>query len=92
MQFDPALIFVEPQEAVQDWLSGRGGVRLPGAGVSLPYLPPLITSLNMLSTLLCLQRSLTKLALQLLAGPLPPSTANQHTELSDCTSGPTTGR
>lgn len=92
LQFDPALIFLEPQEAVQDWLSGRGGVRLPGAGVSLPYLPPLVSSLSTLSSLLCLQRSLTRLALQLLPGPHPPSTANQHAELSDCTSDLTPGR
>lgn len=92
IQFDPALIFLDPKEAVQDWLSGRGGVRLPGSGVSLPYLPPVVSSLTTLTTLLCLQRSLTRLALQLLAGPRPSSTANQHAELSYCTSDPTPGR
>lgn len=92
LQFDPALIFLEPQEAVRDWLSGRGGVQLPGGGVSLPYLPPLVSSLSALSALLCLQRSLTRLSLQLLAGPHPPTTANQHAELSDCTPDSTPGR
>nr|XP_020450672.1 snRNA-activating protein complex subunit 4 isoform X2 [Monopterus albus]XP_020450673.1 snRNA-activating protein complex subunit 4 isoform X2 [Monopterus albus] len=66
LQFDPSLMFLEPQEVVRDWLSGRGGVVVPGAGVALPYLPPFVSSLSTLSLLLQAKKSLTKLSLQLL--------------------------
>uniref|UniRef100_A0A8C2WHP3 snRNA-activating protein complex subunit 4 n=1 Tax=Cyclopterus lumpus TaxID=8103 RepID=A0A8C2WHP3_CYCLU len=52
LQFDPSLMFRESQEAVCDWLSGRGGVVVPGIAASLPYLPPFVSSLNTLSALL----------------------------------------
>lgn len=91
LQFDPTLIFLESREAVCDWLSGQGGVRLPGAGVSLPYLPPFASSLSALSALLCAQRSLTRLSLQLLPPPHTAATANQHAERPDSTSDPTQG-
>ncbi|XP_062273368.1 snRNA-activating protein complex subunit 4 [Scomber scombrus] len=66
LQFNPSLMFQEPRAEVCDWLSGRGGVLVPGLGVSLPYLPPFISSLNTLSELLRAQKSLTKSSLQLL--------------------------
>ncbi|XP_041792823.1 snRNA-activating protein complex subunit 4 isoform X2 [Chelmon rostratus] len=66
LQFDPSLMFLEPRAAVCDWLSGRGGVVVPGAGVALPYLPPFISSLSTLSALLQARKSLTKSSLQLL--------------------------
>lgn len=92
LQFDPALIFLEPRESLRDWLTGWRGTLIPGLRVGLPYLPPVSSSLSMLSTLLCLQRTLTRLALKVLAGPRPPTTANQQAEVSDCTSDPTPGR
>ncbi|KAK2838235.1 hypothetical protein Q5P01_015447 [Channa striata] len=65
-QFDPSLMFLEPQEEVCDWLSGRGGVVVPRADVALPYLPPFVSSLNTLSLLLRAKKSLTQSSLQLL--------------------------
>lgn len=91
LQFDPALIFLESREAVCDWLSGQGGVRLPGAGVSLPYLPPFASSLSALSALLCAQKSLSRLSLQLLPPRHTATTANQHAERPDSTANPTQG-
>ncbi|XP_049435643.1 snRNA-activating protein complex subunit 4 isoform X1 [Epinephelus fuscoguttatus] len=67
LQFDPSLMFLESQKVVRDWLSGRGGVVVPGAGVALPYLPPFISSLCTLSALLRAKDSLTKSSLQLLS-------------------------
>uniref|UniRef100_A0A8C2WHF8 snRNA-activating protein complex subunit 4 n=1 Tax=Cyclopterus lumpus TaxID=8103 RepID=A0A8C2WHF8_CYCLU len=61
--FDPSLMFRESQEAVCDWLSGRGGVVVPGIAASLPYLPPFVSSLNTLSALLRSKMSLTKSSL-----------------------------
>ncbi|XP_034397280.1 snRNA-activating protein complex subunit 4 isoform X1 [Cyclopterus lumpus] len=66
LQFDPSLMFRESQEAVCDWLSGRGGVVVPGIAASLPYLPPFVSSLNTLSALLRSKMSLTKSSLKLL--------------------------
>lgn len=40
---------------------------VPGAGVALPYLPPFVSNLSMLSALLQAKKSLTKSALQLLS-------------------------
>lgn len=74
LQFDPSLMFVEPQAEVQHWLSGRGGVALPRAGVALPYLPPFVSSLSMLSALLQAKNSLMKSSLQLLSESRPPQT------------------
>uniref|UniRef100_A0A8D3DG43 snRNA-activating protein complex subunit 4 n=1 Tax=Scophthalmus maximus TaxID=52904 RepID=A0A8D3DG43_SCOMX len=72
LTFDPSLMFLEPQEAVCDWLSGRGGVVVPGAGVALPYLPPFVSSLTAFSSLLRVKKSLTKSSLQLLPAPVGP--------------------
>lgn len=66
LQFDPSLMFLESRAEVCDWLSGRGGVVVPGVGVALPYLPPFISSLSTLSALLQAKKSLTKSSLQLL--------------------------
>ncbi|XP_071328505.1 snRNA-activating protein complex subunit 4 isoform X3 [Trachinotus anak] len=74
LQFDPSLMFLEPQAAVRDWLSGRGGVVVPGLDVALPYLPPFVSSLSTLSVLLRAKKALTKLSLQLLS----PSPKPQH--------------
>ncbi|XP_026177845.1 snRNA-activating protein complex subunit 4 [Mastacembelus armatus] len=86
MQFNPSLMFLEPQAAVCDWFSGRQGVVVPGLGMSLPYLPPFVSSLSMLSKLLQAKKSLTTSSLQLLRGvprpkptqtkPKPSSTKN----------------
>uniref|UniRef100_A0A3B4V7P6 Small nuclear RNA activating complex polypeptide 4 n=1 Tax=Seriola dumerili TaxID=41447 RepID=A0A3B4V7P6_SERDU len=67
LQFDPSLMSLEPPPAVRDWLSGRGGVVVPGVGVALPYLPPFVSSLSTLSALLRAKRSLTSSSLELLS-------------------------
>lgn len=69
LQFDPSLIFPEPLEAVRDWLSGRGGVVVPGARVALPYMPPFVGSLSTLTALLRSMKSLKMTSLQLLDPP-----------------------
>ncbi|CAN9512820.1 unnamed protein product [Ophioblennius macclurei] len=64
-QFDISLMSLEPGEAVQDWLSGQAGVPA-GTGPKLPYLPPFVSNLSMLSALLQVRRSLIRNSLQLL--------------------------
>lgn len=100
LQFDPSLIFLESQAAVCDWLSGQGGVLVPGAGVALPYLPPFVSSLTTFNALLRAKKSLTKMSLHLLCQgseprhpqpkPKPDSSAmetpNQAPDLPDSTS------
>ncbi|KAM7390947.1 hypothetical protein PAMP_021674 [Pampus punctatissimus] len=99
LQFDPSLMFLESQAEVRDWLSGRGGVVVPGLGVSLPYLPPFVSSLSTLSALLRAKGSLTKSSLQLLSRyteprchPAEPDTRNicsqASPDLPDSTSDP----
>lgn len=106
LQFDPSLMFLESRVAVCDWLSGRGGVWVPGAGVSLPYLPPFVSSLSTLSALLCAQKSLTKSSVQLLScwseaehpqtesrpDAVATETPNPQSELPDSTSDFTPGK
>uniref|UniRef100_A0A3P9B4H7 Small nuclear RNA activating complex polypeptide 4 n=1 Tax=Maylandia zebra TaxID=106582 RepID=A0A3P9B4H7_9CICH len=65
LEIDPSLIFVESPAAINDWLSGSGGVVVPGLSLSLPYLPPFVSNLSMLSRLLCAKKSLTRSSLQL---------------------------
>lgn len=89
LQFDPSLMFLEPQAEVHHWLSGRGGVVVPGAGVALPYLPPFVSSLSMLSALLRAKKSLTKSSLQLLSEgsePRPPPAKPRHDNSTEETS------
>ncbi|XP_018548629.1 snRNA-activating protein complex subunit 4 isoform X3 [Lates calcarifer] len=82
LQFDPSLMFLEPQEEVSEWLSGRGGVVVPGAGIALPYLPPSVSSLSMLSALLQAKKSLTRSSLQLLCRGSEPRHPQTRPETS----------
>ncbi|XP_031735109.1 snRNA-activating protein complex subunit 4-like [Anarrhichthys ocellatus] len=100
LHFDHSLMFLESQEAVRDWLSGRGGVAVPGTSVALPYLPPFVSSLNTISALLRAKKALTKSSLKLLcrgsepqrhpAKPRPDSSSemlcSQPPDLPDSTS------
>uniref|UniRef100_A0A3Q0RRR9 Small nuclear RNA activating complex, polypeptide 4 n=1 Tax=Amphilophus citrinellus TaxID=61819 RepID=A0A3Q0RRR9_AMPCI len=65
LQIDPSLMFLEPQASVHDWLSGSGGVVVPGEGEALPYLPPFVSNLSTLSALLRAKKSLLSLHLNL---------------------------
>ncbi|XP_041644041.1 snRNA-activating protein complex subunit 4 isoform X2 [Cheilinus undulatus] len=91
MQFDPTLMFLESRGEVQDWLNGQGGVVVPGEGVTLPYLPPFVSSLSTLTALLRSKKSLSKLAMQLLnresrSQPKPSQTTAKP---DSCTKGTT---
>ncbi|XP_037535908.1 snRNA-activating protein complex subunit 4 [Nematolebias whitei] len=93
LHFKPALISLEPPEAVRDWLSGRGGVSVPGTKSALPYLPPFVSTLSTLSALLRTKKTLTKLSLQLLSGAsepqssqTDPGSAHSPSDLPDSTS------
>uniref|UniRef100_A0A8C7PL81 Small nuclear RNA activating complex, polypeptide 4 n=1 Tax=Oncorhynchus mykiss TaxID=8022 RepID=A0A8C7PL81_ONCMY len=76
MQFDPNLMFMEDPAQVSEWLSGKRGVALPDLGVTLPYLPPFVSSLNTLSGLLKCKKTLAVRAMQL----LPPEEKENQEE------------
>ncbi|XP_023275644.1 snRNA-activating protein complex subunit 4-like [Seriola lalandi dorsalis] len=91
LQFDPSLMSLEPPPAVRDWLSGRGGVVVPGVGVALPYLPPFVSSLSTLSALLRAKRSLTSSSLELLSRgsePRHPQTTPRPDGATETSSSP----
>uniref|UniRef100_A0A673XXV4 Small nuclear RNA activating complex, polypeptide 4 n=1 Tax=Salmo trutta TaxID=8032 RepID=A0A673XXV4_SALTR len=76
MQFDPNLMFMEDPAQVREWLSGKRGVSLPDLDVTLPYLPPFVSSLNTLSGLLKCKKTLAVRAMQL----LPPEEKENQEE------------
>uniref|UniRef100_A0A4W5M633 Small nuclear RNA activating complex, polypeptide 4 n=1 Tax=Hucho hucho TaxID=62062 RepID=A0A4W5M633_9TELE len=76
MQFDPNLMFMEDPTQVREWLSGKRGVALPDLDVTLPYLPPFVSSLNTLSGLLKCKKALAVRAMQL----LPPEEKENQEE------------
>ncbi|XP_077436776.1 snRNA-activating protein complex subunit 4 isoform X2 [Vanacampus margaritifer] len=79
LNVDPSLVFPGSPAEVGDWLSGRGGVAVPQAGVSLPYLPPCSSSLSALGAILANKTQLAGEAAQLLAMPhfLPDAPSDQ---------------
>lgn len=64
--FDPNLMFFEQPDQVNNWKTGNGGITLPGLEDKMPYLPPFVSSINTLSTLLEGRASLLNSAGQLL--------------------------
>ncbi|KAK3538930.1 hypothetical protein QTP86_023476 [Hemibagrus guttatus] len=66
LTFDPSLMFFEQPAQVKHWLRGKGGITLPGLEENMPYLPPFVSSINTLTTLLKGRDSLLKSAAQLL--------------------------
>ncbi|TSM86002.1 snRNA-activating protein complex subunit 4 [Bagarius yarrelli] len=64
--FDPSLMFFEQPAQVKTWLNGNDGITLPGLKETMPYLPPFVSSINTLSTLLKGRDSLLNSAVQLL--------------------------
>lgn len=64
--FDPGLLFFEQPAQVNNWKKGNGGITLHGLGDKMPYLPPFVSSINTLTTLLEGRDSLVKSAVHLL--------------------------
>ncbi|NXO03553.1 SNPC4 protein, partial [Rhinopomastus cyanomelas] len=71
-QLDFSLISLEDEQLVKEWLSGKRGVRVPSLQKKLPYLPPFLCNLKILSKLL-----LQKAALEEQAACLLPPAAGQ---------------
>ncbi|NWV55673.1 SNPC4 protein, partial [Daphoenositta chrysoptera] len=65
---DFSLISLEDEGLVKEWLSGKNGVQVPSLQTRLPYLPPFLCNIKMLSKLL-----LQKTALEEQAASLLPS-------------------
>ncbi|KAJ3604300.1 hypothetical protein NHX12_029041 [Muraenolepis orangiensis] len=78
LQLDSALMFRQPAGEVQRWLSGAGGVAVPGLGVALPYLPPFVSSLDTLHALLAVKEGLEETAFQLLTPGVTPDPGPDH--------------
>lgn len=64
--FGPSLMFFEQPAVVKNWIKGNGGITLPGLEEKMPYLPPFVSSIKTLTTLLDGRDSLLKSAVQLL--------------------------
>nr|XP_033816224.1 snRNA-activating protein complex subunit 4 [Geotrypetes seraphini] len=70
---DFSLVSLEEDEKVKKWLKGEQGVQLPMLINPLPYLPPSVCSLKMLSRLLLQKKALEQRTTSL----LPPTEENQ---------------
>nr|XP_046203897.1 snRNA-activating protein complex subunit 4-like isoform X3 [Oncorhynchus gorbuscha] len=77
IQFDPKLIFMEDPAKVSEWLNGKNGIALPELDVTLPYLPPFVSSLDTLSSLLKCKTTLAISAMMVLH---PEEKENQEEE------------
>ncbi|KAJ8285587.1 hypothetical protein GJAV_G00028520 [Gymnothorax javanicus] len=64
---DPSLVSAEEASLVTEWMKGIGGVRLPQMDRTLPYLPPFVSSLTALTTLLHCKSTLERSALPLIS-------------------------
>ncbi|XP_053726346.1 snRNA-activating protein complex subunit 4 isoform X1 [Synchiropus splendidus] len=69
---DPTLMFIESREEVRAWLTGPEAVAVAGLNKRLPYLPPCLSSLNMLSELLQARESLIRSSALLLCPTTGP--------------------
>uniref|UniRef100_A0A674B8U8 Small nuclear RNA activating complex, polypeptide 4 n=1 Tax=Salmo trutta TaxID=8032 RepID=A0A674B8U8_SALTR len=77
IQFDPNLMFMENPAKVSEWLNGKNGIALPELDVTLPYLPPFVSSLN---TFLSLLKCKTTLAISAMLVLRPEEKENQEEE------------
>lgn len=66
LKFDPNLIFFKHQEKAGDWMKGNGGISLPEQNYKIPYLPPFVSNINSLASLLKVKKSLLQNAEQIL--------------------------
>ncbi|XP_061116595.1 snRNA-activating protein complex subunit 4-like isoform X2 [Conger conger] len=67
LSIDPGLISAEDASHVAEWMRGKGGVKLPPLDVTLPYLPPFVSSLSTLMALLKCKSHLERCASSLLS-------------------------
>lgn len=75
--FDPSLMFSEEPAQVKNWIKGNSGISLPGLEDKMPYLPPFVSSISTLTTLLKGRDSLLKTAAQLLPKELQGSSEEE---------------
>ncbi|NXS84994.1 SNPC4 protein, partial [Erpornis zantholeuca] len=68
---DLSLISLEDEELVKEWLSGKHGVQVPPLQTRLPYLPPFLCNIKMLSKLLLQKAALEEQAASLLPSETP---------------------
>ncbi|XP_036383622.1 snRNA-activating protein complex subunit 4 isoform X2 [Megalops cyprinoides] len=79
ISFDPSLMFLEDVSQLNDWM--KGAMVLPQLDMTLPYLPPFVSSLTTLATLLKCKMDMRKCALPLVTtngesdGEEPPENA-----------------
>ncbi|XP_076854166.1 snRNA-activating protein complex subunit 4 [Brachyhypopomus gauderio] len=64
--FDPNLMFLEHPDQVQHWIKGTGGISLPFLEDKMPYLPPFVSNVCALASLLQAKETLLNRAAQLL--------------------------
>lgn len=75
--FDPSLMFFEEPAQVKNWIKGNSGITLPGLENKMPYLPPFVSSISTLTTLLKGRNSLLNTAAQLLPKELQGSSEEE---------------
>ncbi|KAL2079630.1 hypothetical protein ACEWY4_025374 [Coilia grayii] len=79
--FDPNLMFLEDPVTVTEWMSGRSGIVVPPLDQRQPYLPPFVSNVNTLQSLLQAKKSLLEHSVRIL--PPRPSTYFGQTEEED---------
>ncbi|XP_066514449.1 snRNA-activating protein complex subunit 4 isoform X1 [Hoplias malabaricus] len=67
LSFDSNLMFFEHPALVKDWIYGNGGISLPQLDHKMAYLPPFVSNINTLVSLLKAKETLLQGAMQLLA-------------------------
>ncbi|XP_064153613.1 snRNA-activating protein complex subunit 4 isoform X6 [Anguilla rostrata] len=67
LSFDPGLVSAEETSHVTEWMKGVGGIRLTRLDATLPYLPPFVSNLTTLTTLLKCKPDLERCALPLVS-------------------------
>ncbi|XP_062873993.1 snRNA-activating protein complex subunit 4 [Trichomycterus rosablanca] len=66
LTFDANLISFEHRARTLEWMKGNGGITLPEQNKKMPYLPPFVSTINSLASLLKVKESLLTKAEQLL--------------------------
>ncbi|XP_036454189.1 LOW QUALITY PROTEIN: snRNA-activating protein complex subunit 4 [Colossoma macropomum] len=66
LSFESNLMFLEDPAQVKNWMQGNGGISLAQLEKKMPYLPPFVSSINTLVSLLKAKESFLRGAVQLL--------------------------